>query len=32
VALQEGMRSLRDDGMDKVRGGVTSLAELSRVT
>ncbi|MHB1538846.1 MAG: GspE/PulE family protein [Solirubrobacteraceae bacterium] len=31
VALREGMRRLRDDGLDKVRDGRTSLAELTRV-
>ena len=32
VAEQEGMRRLREDGMAKVAGGVTSLAEVTRVT
>jgi type II secretory ATPase GspE/PulE/Tfp pilus assembly ATPase PilB-like protein len=27
-----GMRVLRDEGLDKVRAGVTSFAELARVT
>jgi type IV pilus assembly protein PilB len=31
VALQQGMRRLRDDGLDKVRQGWTSIAELARV-
>ncbi len=31
VAVQQGMRGLREDGMDKVRQGRTSIAELSRV-
>jgi type IV pilus assembly protein PilB len=31
VAVQQGMRRLRDDGLDKVRQGRTSIAELSRV-
>jgi type IV pilus assembly protein PilB len=31
VATQQGMRSLRLDGMDKVLGGVTSLEEILRV-
>jgi type II secretory ATPase GspE/PulE/Tfp pilus assembly ATPase PilB-like protein len=26
------MRRLRDDGFDKVRQGVTSIAEVARVT
>jgi type IV pilus assembly protein PilB len=32
VAVRNGMRRLRDDGLDKVRHGVTSIAEVSRVT
>ena len=32
LAVQLGMRLLRDDGWDKVRQGVTSLAEVLRVT
>ncbi len=31
VAVQQGMRRLRDDGLEKVRQGRTSIAELSRV-
>ncbi|UJA21919.1 Flp pilus assembly complex ATPase component TadA [Thermoleophilia bacterium SCSIO 60948] len=31
VAREEGMLSLRDDGMLKVRAGVTSIAEVARV-
>ncbi len=31
VATLQGMRSLRDDGLDKVRMGVTSLEEVLRV-
>jgi type IV pilus assembly protein PilB len=31
VALRQGMRTLRMDGFDKVRQGVTSLAETARV-
>jgi type IV pilus assembly protein PilB len=31
VALREGMRGLRDDGLEKVRQGLTSIAELARV-
>jgi type IV pilus assembly protein PilB len=31
VARREGMRTLREDGMDKVLGGVTSLDEILRV-
>ena len=32
VAVQQGMRLLREDGWDKVRQGVTTLAEVLRVT
>jgi len=32
VAREEGMRTLREDGVDKVRSGMTSLAEVVRVT
>jgi type IV pilus assembly protein PilB len=32
VAVQNGMRLLRDDGLEKVRLGVTSIQEVSRVT
>ena len=32
LAIQQGMRLLRDDGWDKVREGVTTLAEVLRVT
>src|SRR3954471_3604800 len=32
VAVRDGMRRLRDDGLDKVRDGVTSIAEVARVT
>jgi type IV pilus assembly protein PilB len=32
VAEGEGMRRLRDDGLDKVREGVTSIAEVERMT
>jgi type IV pilus assembly protein PilB len=32
VALREGMRRLREDGLDKVKSGVTSMAEIARVT
>jgi type IV pilus assembly protein PilB len=31
VAVEEGMRRLRDDVLDKVRGGVTSMPEALRV-
>jgi type IV pilus assembly protein PilB len=32
VALREGMLRLRDDGMQKVREGLTSIAEVERMT
>jgi type IV pilus assembly protein PilB len=32
VALREGMGRLRDDGLQKVREGVTSIAEVERMT
>jgi len=32
VAMREGMRRLRDDGLEKVKAGLTSLAEVARVT
>ncbi len=31
VAVREGMRRLRDDGLEKVRRGHTSIAEVARV-
>ncbi len=30
-AVEQGMRLLRDDGLEKVRLGVTSIAEVARV-
>jgi type IV pilus assembly protein PilB len=32
AAVAKGMRRLRDDGLEKVRAGLTSFAEVSRVT
>jgi type IV pilus assembly protein PilB len=32
AAREEGMRTLREDGLEKVRAGLTSLAEVVRVT
>jgi type IV pilus assembly protein PilB len=32
VALAQGMRPLRADGFEKVRNGITSIAEVARVT
>jgi type IV pilus assembly protein PilB len=31
-AIEQGMRRLRDDGLDKVRQGRTSIAEIARVS
>jgi type IV pilus assembly protein PilB len=31
IAVQQGMRRLRDNGMAKVRDGLTSIAEIGRV-
>ncbi len=31
VAVRQGMRLLRDDGLEKVRQGLTSIAEIARV-
>ena len=32
VAIEQGMRPLREDGFDRVKQGITSIAEVSRVT
>ncbi len=32
IAISEGMRRLRNDGLEKVKSGVTSMAEVSRVS
>jgi type IV pilus assembly protein PilB len=32
LAVRQGMRTMRDDGIEKVRNGVTSIAEITRVT
>ncbi len=32
VAREQGMRTMREDGIDKVRQGITSLVEVGRVT
>jgi type IV pilus assembly protein PilB len=32
VAVREGMRRLREDGLDKVKAGLTSMSEIARVT
>jgi type IV pilus assembly protein PilB len=32
VAVSQGMRRLREDGLEKVKAGLTSMAEVSRVT
>jgi type IV pilus assembly protein PilB len=31
IAVQQGMRTLRDDGFEKVRAGLTSIEEIMRV-
>jgi type IV pilus assembly protein PilB len=31
LAVHQGMRRLRDDGLEKVRQGRTSIAEIARV-
>jgi type II secretory ATPase GspE/PulE/Tfp pilus assembly ATPase PilB-like protein len=31
LAVSQGMRLLRDDGLQKVRQGLTSIAEIARV-
>jgi type IV pilus assembly protein PilB len=31
VAVREGMRRLREDGLEKVKSGITSMAEVARV-
>jgi type IV pilus assembly protein PilB len=32
VAIDQGMRPLREDGFEKVKHGITSIAEVARVT
>jgi type IV pilus assembly protein PilB len=32
VSVREGMRRLREDGLEKVKSGLTSMAEIARVT
>jgi type IV pilus assembly protein PilB len=32
VAIEQGMRRLREDGLEKVKAGRTSIAEVARVT
>jgi type IV pilus assembly protein PilB len=32
TATREGMRRLRDDGVEKVRAGLTSMEEVERMT
>ena len=32
IAQKEGMKTLRQSGLEKVRQGITSLAEVNRVT
>jgi type IV pilus assembly protein PilB len=32
VAVREGMRRMREDGLEKVKSGITTMAEVARVT
>jgi type IV pilus assembly protein PilB len=32
VALREGMRRMREDGLEKVKSGITTMSEIARVT
>ncbi|HLY51145.1 MAG TPA: ATPase, T2SS/T4P/T4SS family [Solirubrobacteraceae bacterium] len=32
VAMREGMRRMREDGLEKVKSGVTTMSEVARVT
>ena len=32
VAIEKGMKTLREDGWNKVRSGITTIAEVLRVT
>ena len=32
IAIEQGMRTLQEDGIDKVRMGVTSIQEVARIT
>jgi type IV pilus assembly protein PilB len=32
VAIEQGMRTLQEDGLDKVRMGITSIQEVARIT
>jgi type IV pilus assembly protein PilB len=32
VARAQGMESMREDGLEKVKQGITSIAEIARVT
>ena len=32
LAVEEGMRTMHNDGLEKVREGLTTLAEVARVT
>jgi type IV pilus assembly protein PilB len=32
VALSQGMQSIQQDGLDKVRSGITTIEEVARVT
>jgi type IV pilus assembly protein PilB len=32
VAMREGMRRMREDGLEKVKSGITTMSEIARVT
>ena len=32
LAMEQGMRTLQEDGMDKFRMGITSIQEVARTT
>jgi len=32
VAMREGMRRMREDGLEKVKAGITTMSEIARVT
>ena len=32
MAVSQGMRRMRDDGLEKIRAGITSVAEVARVS
>ena len=32
IAVEKGMKTLREDGLEKVKAGLTTLEEVNRVT